>query len=154
MDYFVVPPRNDAKRRKTKRRIIKLNKMDTDSIIILLMGFLAIGVAIFGKLRPDIIFRLWPGVEVSPEGQRFGVVGLLLFGVMVIIIALAMGIPQWQEFASDIAIGAVMVITAAMLFSFWKIILSSNEKFRVVGFVMVLLLSLLLIGFGVYYITL
>jgi uncharacterized membrane protein len=41
-----------------------------------------------------------------------------------------------------------------MLFSFWKIILSSNEKFRVVGFVMVLLLSLLLIGFGVYYITL
>lgn len=65
-----------------------------------------------------------------------------------------MGIPQWQEFASDIAIGAVMVITAAMLFSFWKIILSRNEKFRVVGFVMVLLLSLLLIGFGVYYITL
>lgn len=125
--------------------------MEKDAIIILLMGVLSIGMAIFGKIRPDIIYRSWRGVEIKPEGQRLGFAMLLLFGIMIILVSIVMSIPQWQDYGGTIAVTVVLAMTIIMLFFYWKIMLSQNERWRTLGLVAVLLLSVALIALAVYY---
>jgi hypothetical protein len=125
--------------------------MEKDAIIILLMGILSIGMAIFGKIRPDILYRSWRGVEIKPEGQRLGFVMLLLFGIMIILVSVVMSIPQWQDYGGTIAVTVVMAMTIVMLFFYWKIMLSQNEKWRTIGMVAFLLLSIALIALNLYY---
>lgn len=125
--------------------------MGKDAIIILLMGILSIGMAIFGKIRPDILYRSWRGVEIKPEGQRLGFVMLLLFGIMIILVSVVMSIPQWQDYGGTIAVTVVMAMTIVMLFFYWKIMLSQNEKWRTIGMVAFLLLSIALIALNLYY---
>lgn len=125
--------------------------MEKDAIIILLMGILSIGMAIFGKIRPDILYRSWRGVEIKPEGQRLGFVMLLLFGIMIILVSVVMSIPQWQDYGGTIAVTVVMAMTIVMLFFYWKMMLSQNEKWRTIGMVAFLLLSIALIALNLYY---
>ena len=125
--------------------------MEKDAIIILLMGILSIGMAIFGKIRPDIIYRSWRGVEIKPEGQRLGFVMLLLFGIMIILVSVVMSIPQWQDYGGTIAVTVVLAMTIIMLFFYWKIMLSQKERWRTLGLVAFILISLALIALGVYY---
>ena len=127
--------------------------MEKDATIILLMGILSIGMAIFGKIRPDIIYRSWRGVEIKPEGQRLGFVMLLLFGIMIILVSVVMSIPQWQDYGGTIAVTVVLAMTIIMLFFYWKIMLSQKERWRTLGLVAFILISLALIGLGVYYWT-
>ena len=125
--------------------------MEKDATIILLMGILSIGMAIFGKIRPDIIYRSWRGVEIKPEGQRLGFVMLLLFGIMIILVSVVMSIPQWQDYGGTIAVTVVLAMTIIMLFFYWKIMLSQKERWRTLGLVAFILISLALIALGVYY---
>lgn len=142
--------------------------MDTDIIIIFIMGIACIGCAIFGKIRPDIMFKnrdislfrfrflrlpndKLGGDTVSPERQKFGFVVFLLMGIMWILIASAMFIPQWQGHIDAIVISIAMVVTAVMLFMMWKYILSQNERWGRIALVAVLLLSVGLLVFAGYY---
>lgn len=125
--------------------------MGKDAIIILLMGVLSIGMAIFGKIRPDIVYRSWRGVKIKPEGQRLGFVMLLLFGIMIILVSIVMSIPQWQDYSGTIALYLVMAMTIIMLFFYWKIMLSQNERWRTLGLVAFVIISVALIALGVYY---
>ena len=125
--------------------------MEKDAITFLLMGILSIGMAIFGKIRPDLFYRSWRGVKIKPEGQRLGFVMLLLLGIMIILVSVVMSIPQWQDFSGTIAFSIVMAMTVVMLFFYWKIMLSQNERFKRIGFAVIMLLSLALIGLNIYY---
>ena len=142
--------------------------MDTDIIIIFIMGIACIGCAIFGKIRPDIMFKnrdislfrfrflrlpndKLGGDTVSPERQKFGFVVFLLMGIMWILMASAMFVPQWQGHIDAIVISIAMVVTAVMLFMMWKYILSQNERWGRIALVAVLLLSVGLLVFAGYY---
>lgn len=142
--------------------------MDNTGIALLILGVLSIAVGVFGKFRPDIIYRDWNekggfrqfgfstfrlgGKEMDPEvRQRFGFVLFILMGVMFILVRIATSIPQWQAYKSAIAISIVMVMTAVLLLMYWRIILSQNERFRGIGLAVVLLLSAAMIVFIAYY---
>jgi uncharacterized membrane protein len=132
------------------------------------MGIACIGCAIFGKIRPDIMFKnrdislfrfrflrlpndKLGGDTVSPERQKFGFVVFLLMGIMWILMASAMFVPQWQGHIDAIVISIAMVVTAVMLFMMWKYILSQNERWGRIALVAVLLLSVGLLVFAGYY---
>jgi uncharacterized membrane protein len=141
--------------------------MDTDIIIIFIIGIAFIGCAIFGKIRPDIMYKnrntsLFrfrflnigndnEGDTVSPERQKFGFAVFLLMGIMWILMASAMFVPQWQGHIDAIVISIAMVVTAVMLFMMWKYILSQNERWGRIALVAVLLLSVGLLVFAGYY---
>lgn len=141
--------------------------MDSDIIIIFIIGIAFIGCAIFGKIRPDIMYKnrntsLFrfrflnigndnEGDTVSPERQKFGFVVFLLMGIMWILIASAMFIPQWQVHIDAIIISIVMVMTVVMLFMMWKYILRQDERWSRIALVAVLLLSVSLLVFAGYY---
>lgn len=44
--------------------------MDKDFIAFLAIGIVAIGMAVFGKYRPEVVFRNYKGV-IAPDKQRF-----------------------------------------------------------------------------------
>ena len=141
--------------------------MDTDIIIIFIIGIAFIGCAIFGKIRPDIMYKnrntsLFrfrflnigndnEGDTVSLERQKFGFAVFLLMGIMWILMASAMFVPQWQGHIDAIVISIAMVVTAVMLFMMWKYILSQNERWGRIALVAVLLLSVGLLVFAGYY---
>jgi len=76
---------------------------------------------------------------------------LLLFGVMMLLVAGAMNTPQWQGHIDAVVISIVMVMTAVMLFAFWKIMLSQDESRGRISFAIVMLLAFTLIALAVYY---
>lgn len=142
--------------------------MDTSGIALIILGVLSIAVGIFGKFRPDIVYREWNekgsfrqfgfstfrfgGKGMSLEDrQRFGFVLFILMGVMFILVSISTSIPQWQAYKSAIAISIVMVLTVVLLLMYWRIILSQNERFRGIGLVVVLLLSAAMLIFTAYY---
>ena len=150
--------------------------MDASGIGMIIMGVASIALGIFGKIRPDIVYRDWNekrtlggfrlfgfsavrlgGKEMAPEDrQRFGFVTFILFGVMLILASIVCSIPQWEAYKSAITVSIVMVMTVVMLFSYWKIMLSQNERFKGIGFAIIMLLSFALIALTVYnwYVTL
>ena len=146
--------------------------MDSFGITLIILGIVSIAVGIFGKIRPDIIYRNWDkgsalggsirlfgfsaarfGGDKMPleQKQRFGFVVFVLFGVMLILASIASSIPQWEVYKDAITISIVMVMTAVLLFSYWKIVLSQYEGAGRIGFAIVMLLSLSMIAFSVYY---
>lgn len=141
--------------------------MDSDIIIIFIIGIAFIGCAIFGKIRPDIMYKNRDtslfrfrflnigndnkGDTVSPERQKFGFAVFLLMGIMWILVASAMFIPQWQGHIDAIVISIVMVMTVVMLFMMWKYILRQDERWSRIALVAVLLLSVGLLVFAGYY---
>ena len=141
--------------------------MDSDIIIIFIIGIAFIGCAIFGKIRPDIMYKnrntsLFrfrflnigndnEGDTVSPERQKFGFAVFLLMGIMWILMASAMFVPQWQGHIDAIVISIAMVVTAVMLFMMWKYILRQDERWSRIALVAVLLLSVSLLVFAGYY---
>jgi len=141
--------------------------MDTSGIVFIILGVLSIGVGIFGKFRPDIVYREWNekggfrqfgfstfrlgGKELAPEvRQRFGFVTFILLGVMFIMLGIAISISQWQPYNGAIAFSIVMLMTVVLLLMYWKIVLSQDEKSRI-GLVIVLLLSAALLVLTAYY---
>ena len=129
---------------------IKIKQMDKDFIVFLAIGIVAIGMAVFGKFRPEVVYRNYKGV-VAPEKQRFMFFVLLIYGIMFILIGAATCFPQFQAIKTALAITIAMVATVAMLFLYWKFMLSQNERFGRIGFAVVMFLSLALIGFSIYY---
>ena len=141
--------------------------MDTTGIALIILGVLSIAMGIFGKFRPDIVYRDWNekggfrqfgfstfrlgGKEMAPEvRQRFGFVVFILMGVMFILVSIATTIPQWQAYKSAIAISIVMVMTMILLLMYWKIILSQNERSKI-SLIIVLLLSVAMLVLTAYY---
>ena len=107
-------------------------------------------MAIFGKFRPEVIYRNYKGV-IAPDKQRFMFFALLIYGIMFVLIGVATCVPRFQAVKSALAITIAVMATVVMLFAYWKFMLSQNERFCRVSFAAVMLLSLSLIGFGIYY---
>lgn len=144
--------------------------MDTPEFALIIMGILSIAVGIFGKFRPDIVYRDWNekktfggfrlsgfsavrvgGKNMAPEDrQRFGFVTFILMGVMLILASIACSIPQWEAYKSAIAISIVILMTIVMLFLYWKFLLSHDENFGRIGFSIIMLVSFALIAFAAY----
>ena len=146
--------------------------MDTSGIAMIILGVVLIAVGIFGKIRPDILYRNYDrktafggafrlfGFSAARLGdqnmpsevkQRLSFMYFVLFGAMLILVSIVTMVPQWEAYKSAIAISIVMAITIVMIFSYWKIRLSQNERWRTLGLVAVLLLSVALIALAVYY---
>lgn len=146
--------------------------MDTSGIAMIILGVVLIAVGIFGKIRPDILYRNYDrktafggafrlfgfsaarlGDQKMPSEvkQRLCFMYFVLFGAMLILVSIVTMVPQWEAYKSAIAISIVMAITIVMIFSYWKIMLSQNERWRTLGLVAVLLLSVALIALAVYY---
>ena len=148
--------------------------MDTSGIVMIILGVVLIAVGIFGKIRPDILyrnrdkktafggaFRLFGfaparlgNTKVAPEVlQKLSFIYFILFGAMLILVSIVTMVPQWQAYKSAISISIVMVMTVVMLFAYWKILLSQDENRSRLGFAVIMLLSFALIAFAVYYWT-
>lgn len=126
--------------------------MDKIYILFLIVGIASIAMAFFGKLRPNIMYKKRPSGELqSPERQRFGFFVYLLMGIMFLMEAVAVSIPQWQTYQVEIILTIVMVMTVVMLLMFWKILLSRYERYRSSGLIIVLLLSALMLAFTAYF---
>ena len=142
--------------------------MDTSGIALIILGVLSIAVGIFGKFRPDIVYRDWNkkggfrqfgfstfrlgSKEMDPEvRQRFGFVTFILFGIMLVLASVTTSISKWQPYRSAIVISIVMVLTVILLLMYWRIVLSQNERYRGIGLAVVLLLSAAMIVFSAYY---
>lgn len=130
--------------------------MDTLSIALVIAGIVSVAVAILGKFRPDIVFKGMSykigGKELTiPEKQRWGFVVFLILGIMMFMLAVAVNIPQWQACQAEIIITIVMVMTAVMLLMFWKMVLSQNEKYRTIGLILTIIVSLALVALCVYF---
>ena len=125
--------------------------MDKDFITFLAIGIVAIGMAIFGRFRPEVIYRNRKGTVVSPDKQRFMFFALLIYGIMFILIGTVTCFPQFQAVKSALAITIAVVASVVMLFVLWKTLLSQNEKFSRIGFAVTMLVSLTLIGLSIYY---
>ena len=129
--------------------------MDTISIVLIITGIASIALAILGRFRPDIVYK---GMSYKignkeltiPEKQRWGFVVFLLFGIMVLLVALAVSIPQWQAYQKAIVFSIIMVMTVVMLLLFWKMVLSQREGYRA-GLAIVLLLSVSLLAVAAYF---
>lgn len=142
--------------------------MDTSGIALIILGVLSIAVGIFGKFRPDIVYRDWnekgafrqfgfstfrlgsKGMSLE-DRQRFGFVTFILFGIMLVLAGVALSVPQWQAYKSAITISIVMVMTVVLLLMYWRILLSQNERFRGLGLAVVLLLSAAMLVVAAYY---
>ena len=125
-------------------------KMDKDFITFLAIGIIAIGMAIFRKFRPELIYRNYKGV-IAPDRQRVMFFAFLNYGIMFILIGVATCVPQFQAVKSALAITIAVVATVVMLLMLWRILLSSNERLSRIGFALMMFLSLGLIGFSIYY---
>lgn len=129
--------------------------MDTESIVIIIAGIASIAMAIFGKFRPDIVYKgmaykIGNRELTIPEKQRWGFIVFLLFGIMLLLLAVALSIPQWQAYQKSIVFSIIMVMTVVMLLLFWKMVLSQNERYRI-SLVIVLLLSVSLLAVAAYF---
>lgn len=129
--------------------------MDTESIVLIIAGIASIAMAILGKFRPDIVYK---GMSYKignreltiQEKQRWGFVVFLLLGIMLLMIAVSLSIPQWQAYQKSIVFSIIMVMTVVMLLLFWKMVLSQNERYRI-SLVIVLLLSVSLLAVAAYF---
>lgn len=129
--------------------------MDIVSIAIIIAGIASIAMAIFGKFRPDIVYKgmaykIGNRELTIPEKQRWGFVVFLLFGIMLLLLAVVLSIPQWQVYQKEILFSIIMVMTVVMLLLFWKMVLSQNERYRI-SLVIVLLLSVSLLAVAAYF---
>ena len=129
--------------------------MDTESIVIIIAGIASIAMAIFGKFRPDIVYKgmaykIGNRELTIPEKQRWGFIVFLLFGIMLLLLAVVLSIPQWQTYQKEILFSIIMVMTVVMLLLFWKMVLSQNERYRI-SLVIVLLLSVSLLAVAAYF---
>jgi len=126
--------------------------MDTISIVLIITGIASIGMAIFGRIRPDIVYKNQQSGNISPENrQRFGFIVMLLMGIMFLMIAVVMSIPQWEEVESAVVVTIALAMTVVMLFPFWKYVLGQIEGFRTTSLVLTIIASLALIALCVYY---
>ena len=142
--------------------------MDNGTIALIIAGIASIGAAILSKVRPDLVwknrqhgnpllrFRVLniPGMNgnaASPQRQQFGFFVMLLFGIMMLLVAGAMNVPQWQDCMDAVVISVVMVMTVVLLFVFWKIMLSQDESRGRIAFAIVMLLAFAMIALVVYY---
>ena len=129
--------------------------MGTESIVLIIAGIASIAMAIFGKFRPDIVYK---GMSYKignreltiPEKQRWGFIVFLLFGIMLLLLTVVLSIPQWQVYQKEILFSIIMVMTVVMLLLFWKMVLSQNERYRI-SLVIVLLLSVSLLAVAAYF---
>ena len=129
--------------------------MGTESIVLIIAGIASIAMAIFGKFRPDIVYKgmaykIGNRELTIPEKQRWGFVVFLLFGIMLLLLAVVLSIPQWQVYQKEILFSIIMVMTVVMLLLFWKMVLSQNERYRI-SLVIVLLLSVSLLAVAAYF---
>lgn len=129
--------------------------MDTESIVLIIAGIASIAMAIFGKFRPDIVYKgmaykIGNRELTIPEKQRWGFVVFLLFGIMLLLLTVVLSIPQWQVYQKEILFSIIMVMTVVMLLLFWKMVLSQNERYRI-SLVIVLLLSVSLLAVAAYF---
>ena len=126
--------------------------MDIALTILLIIGIAFIGIAIFAKIRPDIIWKDRVSETIlPPERQKFGFILLLLLGIMMLVSAGAISIPQWQSHIDAILISIVMVTISVVLFMMWKYILSQDKRWSRIALAAVLLLSVGLFVFAGYY---
>ena len=142
--------------------------METPLILIIIVGIASIGAAILSKVRPDLVWKNRQngnpllrlrvlhipgenGAMASPQRQQFGFFVLLLFGIMMLLVAGVMSVPQWQEYMDAVVISIVMVMTAILLIVFWKIILSQDESRGRISFAIIMLLAFAMIALAVYY---
>lgn len=126
--------------------------MDNISIILTVIGIVSIAMAIFGKNRPDIVYKNQQTYKIAPENrQRFGFILMLLLGIMMLMIAIALSIPQWEVVQKAVVVTIALAMTVVMLFPFWKYVLSQIEGFRTIGLVLIIIASLALIALCVYY---
>lgn len=129
--------------------------MDTESIVLIIAGIASIAMAIFGKFRPDIVYKgmaykIGNRELTIPEKQRWGFIVFLLFGIMLLLLTVVLSIPQWQVYQKEILFSIIMVMTVVMLLLFWKMVLSQNERYRI-SLVIVLLLSVSLLAVAAYF---
>ena len=148
--------------------------MDTSEIGMIILGIALIAVGIFGMVRPGILYRNVGGKKafgsgfrlfgfsavrrddskVTPEDihiNKWWLLCFILFGVMLILVNVVPMIPLWEEYMSAILLSIVIVISIVVFFSFWKIILSQNERFKGIGFAITMLFCSVLIAIVVYY---
>lgn len=128
--------------------------MNTVSILITLIiaGIASIGMAILGKYRPDIVWKnRMNGTIQTPERQKFGFIVLLISGIMILMAAGAISVPQWQSHIDAIVISIVMGMTIVLLFPMWKYVLSRIKGFRTFSLVLCIIASVAMIVFCIYY---
>lgn len=126
--------------------------MDIALTILLIIGIAFIGIAIFAKIRPDVMWKdRMSETILPPERQKFGFILLLLLGIMILVSAGAISIPQWQSHIDAILISIVMVTISVVLFMMWKYILSQDKRWSRIALAAVLLLSVGLLVYAGYY---
>jgi hypothetical protein len=127
--------------------------MNTISIILLIAGIASIAMAVLGKVRPDIVYKgmaykIGNRELTIPEKQRWGFVVFLLFGIMLLMMVVALSIPQWQAYQKTIVFSIIMVVSVVMMLLFWKMVL--RQRYRA-SLAIVLLLSLSLLAIAAYF---
>ena len=127
--------------------------MNTISIILLIAGIASIAMAVLGKFRPDIVYKgmaykIGNRELTIPEKQRWGFVVFLLLGIMLLMMAVALSIPQWQAYQKAIVFSIIMVVSVVMMLLFWKMVL--RQRYRA-SLAIVLLLSLSLFAIAAYF---
>ena len=127
--------------------------MNTISIILLIAGIASIAMAVLGKFRPDIVYKgmaykIGDRELTIPEKQRWGFVVFLLLGIMLLMMAVALSIPQWQAYQKAIVFSIIMVVSVVMMLLFWKMVL--RQRYRA-SLAIVLLLSLSLLAIAAYF---
>ena len=127
--------------------------MNTISIILLIAGIASIAMAVLGKFRPDIVYKgmaykIGNRELTIPEKQRWGFVVFLLLGIMLLMMVVALSIPQWQAYQKAIVFSIIMVVSVVMMLLFWKMVL--RQRYRA-SLTIVLLLSLSLLAIAAYF---
>ena len=127
--------------------------MNTISIILLIAGIASIAMAVLGKFRPDIVYKgmaykIGNRELTIPEKQRWGFVVFLLLGIMLLMMVVALSIPQWQAYQKTIVFSIIMVVSVVMMLLFWKMVL--RQRYRA-SLAIVLLLSLSLLAIAAYF---
>lgn len=127
--------------------------MNTISIILLIAGIVSIAMAVLGKFRPDIVYKgmaykIGNRELTIPEKQRWGFVVFLLLGIMLLMMAVALSIPQWRAYQKAIVFSIIMVMSVVMMLLFWKMVL--KQRYRA-SLAIVLLLSLSLLAIAAYF---
>lgn len=127
--------------------------MNTISIILLIAGLASIAMAVLGKFRPDIVYKgmaykIGNRELTIPEKQRLGFVVFLLLGIMLLMMVVALSIPQWQAYQKTIVFSIIMVVSVVMMLLFWKMVL--RQRYRA-SLAIVLLLSLSLLAIAAYF---
>ena len=127
--------------------------MNTISIILLIAGIASIAMAVLGKFRPDIVYKgmaykIGNRELTILEKQRWGFVVFLLLGIMLLMMVVALSIPQWQAYQKAIVFSIIMVVSVVMMLLFWKMVL--RQRYRA-SLAIVLLLSLSLLAIAAYF---